>query len=104
MNKKYARQLAETITNEELMEMLNNAKSGITDWEQTSSVNKGMTKGTAWNILGKGFTLETNHHVLGKTNMIREFGDYLPEHLQQPKKAKKERVTPVHQEPIFADS
>jgi len=104
MNRQYARKLAETITNAELMEMLNNAKSGITNWKQTSCVNKSLTKGVAWNVLGKDFTLETSRHVIAKTNMIREFGDYLPEHLRHPKKAKKKKVALVHEEPIFADN
>lgn len=78
MNKRSARKIAETITNDQLLEMFNRAKEGITDWTKTSSVNKGMTKGAAWNILAKDFDVSAKHHILVKTNMVREFGDYLP--------------------------
>lgn len=51
MNKKKAKIIAETISNENLQIMLNNTKDKIKDWTKISSVNKSLTKGTAWNIL-----------------------------------------------------
>lgn len=80
--------------------MMNNAKEKITDWTKVSIVNKSFTKGVAWNILCKDFDVNYNYHVLAKTNMIREFGDYLPEELKS-KKVIKPKIEPKHQDPIF---
>lgn len=101
MNRTQARKIAETITNEQLLEMFNNAKSKISDWTKRSSVNKCMTKGTAWNILASEFDVNSDHHVLAKTNMIREFGEYLPEELKPDSKPKKQLPPPYHQDPEF---
>jgi len=101
MNKTNARRIAETITNEEILEMFNIAKSSIKDWTKISSVNKGITKGTAWNILAKDFDINTTYHILAKTNMVREFGEYLPSNLKLSKKQKLFTDDPVHQEPKF---
>jgi len=101
MNRKDARTIAETITNEQIQEMFDKAKDGIKDWSKRSIVNKGLTKGTAWNILTKDFDINYNYHILGKVNMVREFGDFLPEELKPPKKVKKELKPPVHQDPKF---
>ena len=101
MKRSDARKLANTITNEQLFDMLVLAKIGIKDWTKVSLVNKGMTKGTAWNILGKDFDVAKEHHVLAKTNMIREFGKFLSEDLQPVKKTKNALIPPFHQEPIF---
>ena len=101
MNRKFARKLADTITNEQLLLMFVKAKTNITDWEKVSIVNKGLTKGVAWNVLAKDFDVNKKYHVLGKTNMIREFGEYLPEELKPPPKEKKRNFTVVHQNPDF---
>jgi len=100
MNRKTAREIAETITNEQIKQMFDTAKAKITDWTKVSSVNKGMTKGIAWNILAKDFDLETKHHILAKTNMVREFGEFLPNELKPQKKIKQYKP-PVHQDPQF---
>ena len=101
MNRKHASELAETITNEQINQMFNNAKVGVKDWTETSIVNKGVTKGVAWNVLAKNFDLEYNYHTLGKMNMIREFGEFLPSELK-PKKKRKQQVTrPIHEEPCL---
>ena len=101
MKRSEARKLAETITNQQIFDMLEKAKVGVKDWTKVSIVNKGMTKGTAWNLLGKDFDVTfTNYHVLAKTNILREFGEFLPEELQPPKR-KKLSIQPFHQEPIF---
>lgn len=101
MNRTDARKIAETITNQQLQDMFNLAKVGIKDWTKVSSVNKGLTKGTAWNILAKDFDVTHKHHILAKTNMIREFGEFLPKELKPQKKNKRTDINPVHQEPIF---
>lgn len=102
MNKNDARKIANTITNEQLQEMFNNAKAKIIDWTKVSSVNKGITKGVSWNILAKNFDINVNHHILAKTNMIREFAEFLPDQIK-PKKTNRQfsNKPPVHQEPEF---
>lgn len=47
MNKTDAKIIAKTITNEQILEMFNNAKNSITEWNQVSTINFGITKGTA---------------------------------------------------------
>lgn len=101
MNRKTAREIAETITNEQIKQMFDNAKAKIKDWTRTSLINKGITKGAAWNILAKDFNLEAKHHMLGKTNMVREFGEFLPDELKPKKKEKRQLPQPIHQDPIF---
>lgn len=101
MNKKDAKIIAETITNEQLEIMFNNAKNGIKDWTVVSNVNKGISKGVAWNVLARNFDVNHKYHLIGKYNMIREFGDYLPEELKPLKKIKEIHSNPVHQDPIF---
>ena len=101
MNRQDARKIAETITNEQLQQMFDNAKTGIKDWTKVSDVNKGMTKGVGWNILARNFDINGDHHILAKTNMIREFGEYLPEELKPEKIIKEKSKHPVHHDPIF---
>ena len=100
MNRSDAIIIAETITNEQIQEMFNNAKANVKDWAKVSTNNKGFTKGVAWNILAKDFNVEHNYHILAKTNMVNEFGDFLPVELK-PKKHRKVQKKPVHQEPQF---
>ena len=103
MNRTLAKKIAETITNEQLGQMFKSAKENIKDWTKVSSVNKGMTKGAAWNILAADFDLSHCYHILAKINMIREFGEFLPEELVKkyasPKKL--EPVAPIHHSPKF---
>jgi ADP-heptose:LPS heptosyltransferase len=98
MDRKIAAQIAETITNEQILDMFNRAKSEIEDWMKRSKVNKGMTKGAAWNILAADFKVHHKYNVLAITNMIQEFGDYLPKELI-PKKKYVRYPKPFHQEP-----
>ena len=100
MNRNDARKIATTITNEQILEMFNNAKVNIKDWTKVSSCNKGFTKGVAWNILAKDFDVSKEHHILAKTNFVREFGYFLPEELK-PIKQSREIKKPVHHDPQF---
>jgi hypothetical protein len=102
MNKKLAKQIAEKITNEELQTMFDAAKVGITDWSVVSNVNKGMSKGATWNILASDFDVNKDYHTIAKTNMVREFGDFLGESFKPVKKTKP-IITVVHQEPKFKE-
>jgi len=103
MNRFDARKLADIVTNDQLKQMFDNAKYKIMNWHEKSNCNKGITKGTAWNILANNFDVKKSYHVLAKTNMIREFGEFLPGEIRQ--KIKKHKTSdirpPVHQEPIF---
>jgi hypothetical protein len=102
MKRSDVRKIAETITNEQLQQMFNEAKIKIKDWTKISNVNKGMTKGVAWNILAKDFNINLRYHILAKTNMIREFGEFLPNELKiSHKKTYSINPLPVHQEPIL---
>ena len=98
MNKNVAKQIAETITNEQLQHMIKNASKKITNWEKVSVVNKSFTKGVAWNTLCKNFDVNHNYHILAKRNMIREFGEFLPDEIK-PQKRSRKRITPIHQYP-----
>lgn len=100
MQRYEARRIAEKITNKQLKQMFDNAKIGIKDWTKTSIVNKGFTKGVAWNILADKFDINHSYHILAVTNMVREFGEFLPDELK-PKKKQKLQIIPVHQEPKF---
>lgn len=104
MNKTDAKKIAEKITNEQLAEMLNNARRLIKDWRQISNVNKSMTKGAAWNILAQNFDVSRKYNSIVVKNMVWEFGEYLPEELKPVKVVKNKYAGIVnHQEPIFRD-
>jgi hypothetical protein len=60
-----------------------------------------MSKGSAWNILASDFDIETNYHNLAKVNMVREFGEFLPNYLKPFKETKTKNINVVHQEPRF---
>ena len=99
MNRYEAKNIAETIKTTDLIQMFVNAQNNIKDWQQVSNINPIMTKGTAFNILTK-CKITDDTHILAKINMIREFGEFLPNY-EKKVKVKKELPTPVHQEPIF---
>ena len=102
MKRSDARKLAEIVTNDQLQQMFNNAKEGVKDWTKVSSCNISFTKGVAWNILEKDFDINHSYHILAKTNMIREFGEFLPGELKQKvARNKKPLIVPVHHDPIF---
>ncbi len=101
MNKHDAKKIAETITNMQLKQMFDTAKVQIKDWCKVSNVNKGITKGVAWNILAKDFDVSKKYINIAKTNMIREFGEFLPENIKPFKKSSGYVNKLVHQEPLF---
>jgi len=103
MNRKDAKEIAETVSLEDLKQMFIKAQNSIKDWTQVSNVNLGLSKGVAFNILSKGIDKHTSAkeiHIMGKTNMVREFGEYLPNY-EKKIKPKKTYPAPSHQEPIF---
>ena len=101
MNRTDSRTIAETITNQQLQDMLDRAKKEITDWTQRSIMNKGLSKGVAWNILEKDFDINTEYRTFSKSSLIREFGAFLPDELKPPKRPKKKLPPISHQDPIF---
>lgn len=101
MNRSNAKKTAATITNQQLLEMFKSAKENITDWTKVSNVNKGMTKGAAWNILARNFDVNKEYHNLAKINMVREFGEFLPKELIPIKPKSTPPINVVHQEPNF---
>lgn len=103
MNRSDSRKIAETITNQQLAEMFQNAKNQISNWNVRSIVNKGISKGVAWNVLAKDFDVNHNYHLLAKANMIREFGEFLPKELV-PSKKRKSLGNFIHHEPIFKNN
>jgi hypothetical protein len=56
--------------------MFDLAKNNIEDWSKVSIVNKGMTKGTAWNILASDFDVTHSYSNIAKVNMIRNLGEF----------------------------
>ena len=103
MNKYKAKKIAMIISNDTIAEMLENAKKEIRDWTVRSQVNKGMTIGASWNVMQCwSFDPKKNLHIVLKTNMIWEFGDYLPsEFIQSFNGINKQELidNPFHQEP-----
>jgi hypothetical protein len=101
MNRHEARKLAETTTTADIIQMFKTAQDKIKDWTVVSRVNKGATIGTTFNILSKAIPADREIHVLGKTNMIWEFGEFLPGYNKPVKKKRGEGINPVHQDPKF---
>jgi len=104
MNKTNAKEIAESITFEQLTTMFNNVKSNshIINWKEVSTVNKCMTKGAVWNILIKGLTPHVMNEPSALKNMIWEFGDYLEIALRiKPKEKIKSDIEVFHQDPSF---
>lgn len=100
MNRNEAKTLAQKVTVLEIEQMFLAAQNEIIDWTARARVNKGMSKGTAFNILSKGIEGKQSIHILAKINMIWEFGEYLPGYFK-PKKEKRKLPKITHQEPVF---
>ncbi|REC56976.1 hypothetical protein DRF62_02120 [Chryseobacterium piscium] len=101
MDKTHAKQLSLRLDNYHLKQMLDKAKEEIKDWTVASKINKGLSKGTVWNILANNFEVDKHLNNIVKYNLIREYGEFLPESLQPRKKQSKPEIIPVHQDPIF---
>jgi hypothetical protein len=107
MKRSYAKKLAENVTNSELREMFYNAQRSITQWggwEKASKINKSLSISTAFNILSCGVDsddfLEQKISPIAKFNMIREFGEYLPNYKPEQTKSKLD-IKITHHEPKF---
>jgi hypothetical protein len=102
MNRYYAKEIAKTITRDQLNDMLERAKQNITDWKKVSCVNKSMSKGCAWNLLVTQEITNPNSNIgySAKVVLIREFGEFLAEELKI-KPVKRNIAITMHQEPKF---
>lgn len=101
MRRSDAKKVAAMITNEQIKLMLLTAKEKVKDWSVVSKGNKSFTRGASWNMLGcKDFDVSKKHHILYKINLVREFGEFLPDELK-PKKPVKKEIIIHHQDPIF---
>jgi hypothetical protein len=100
-----AKKLALILTKDDLIQMFKNAQERHKDWHEVSTINLGLSKGTAYNILKHARPYANNAFNGGVFNAIREFGEYLPQHILdkiiREKKVKRTDITPCHQEPIF---
>lgn len=101
MDKGHAKQLSTQLDNYHLKQMIDKAKDEIKDWTVSSKINKSLSKGTVWNILANSFDVNKHLNNIVKYNLIREYGEFLPEQLQPKKKTPKPDIIPVHQDPIF---
>jgi hypothetical protein len=101
MNNKFAYELSRRITNEQIADMLEKAKTGVKDWTKASKANKGLSRGVHWNIFCKDFKVEKECSYILKYRMIQEYYEFLPTELQPPKKPKKLQKPPTHFDPIF---
>ena len=97
MNRDEAKIIAETVSHDDLKRMMVNAYKSIEVWNIPSRVNNGISKGAAFNIYTK-INIDDDTHILAKINMLREFGEYLPNY-QKEKKEQKPPVNFYHEEP-----
>lgn len=97
---KFALELVYTITNEELIETLKNAKNKIKDWEKPSRKNNGISIGSHWNMFCKEVTTTNDISDIQKYRILEQYKNYLPKHLKEVS-IKKEKIKPSHSNPIF---
>lgn len=100
MNIFQSKKIACVITHEQLNQMFENAKKAEIEWRSCSVLNPTMTKGAVWNVLYPAFLNGPNRHA-SVGNMVREFGEFLPEEIKPKKKPAPEKINPYHEEPIF---
>lgn len=107
MNKSTARNLSKIIKNDDVFNMLKNAKLGIKDWKTASKLNPSMSKGVAWNILAAHFDVNKVYKKLILKNILVEFGDFLDiKPYMEPyikKRKPKLNVEIYHEEPDFSN-
>lgn len=107
MNKTVAKNLCRIIKNDDVFNMLKNAKLGIKDWKDASKLNPSMSKGDAWNILAAHFDVNKVCNELILQNILVEFGDFLDiKPYMEPyikKRKPKLNVEIYHEEPDFSN-
>lgn len=107
MNKTYANNLCRIIKNDDVFNMLKNAKLGIKDWKAASKINPIFSKGIAWNILAAHFDVNKIYGKLILRDILWEFGDFLEiKPYMEPyikKRKPKRNVKTYHEEPDFSN-
>jgi len=95
-----ARRLAETCKEEELIGMLARARVEIVDWRKPSRINPSLSRGAVFNIF-IACDLKTNGaaFLMAKTNMIAEFGEYLPGYQPTKRRARRKADGLLHSDP-----
>jgi len=99
---KDSKKLAETLPHDAFTRMLENVKNNISFWENPSRDDKGISRGIVWNLCAKNYDSESSFYV--KFQLLREFGEYLPEEYQPKIRGRKHNYNPIHQKPIFRDA
>lgn len=100
LKKCHCRELANTITTNELMDMIIKAKDNIINWEAPSRSNKSLSRGYHWNLFCKDFNIEGKYTELYKFRMLEEYGEYLE--VKFITKGKQD-ITVMHREPDFSN-
>ena len=105
MNKANAKLTAPNLTPKDILEMFEAAKAQIKDWTVVSNVNVSLSKGAAWNVLYPSRNSITQRHLdhayIPAVNMIREFGEFLPEGKKASTPKHRVEVVCHHQDPTF---
>jgi len=99
MTNKRAKELADIVTNGDILYMLDNAAKNIKDWTKQSKANKGISRAINWNMFCKDFDYNKEYPTILKYRMIQEFGDYLPCEYTLKLKRDNNRDKPTHFEP-----
>lgn len=100
--KNYCRVLAETVTNQQIYDMLKRAKENVSNWEAPSRANKGISRGSNWNMFCKDFSVDGTYASILKYRMLEEFGEYLDEDLK-PEPRKKREIKTTHFPPDLSN-
>lgn len=76
--KLYCKELAEYISNDDILFMLKSAKKNI-NWNTMSRANKGISRKGFWNMFCTDFEPTKQYPPIIKYRLLEEFGEYLPE-------------------------
>ena len=99
--KKYCKELAETIPNNDLFEMLKKAKENVKDWSVPSRANLGISRGSNWNMFCKDFDVNKDYRPILKYRILEEFGEFISEKYKPSKKSKINNIKTTHFKPDF---
>ena len=94
-------QLAETIPDATLREIIENAKIGVKDWTVASRCNKQFSRGKFWNIFLKNPFDPSKQRTIWKMRTLEEFGEFRHNYVLPRKNLAIKDVIPYHEDPIF---
>lgn len=107
MDKRTCKRLSEVIRNEDILDMLKEAKDNVLDWTLPSRLNPAMSRGYAWNLLAAKFDVTKPQHDFILKQLLYEFGDwltikpYMEPYLPMPKARYNGKIH--HKEPDFSN-